>query len=84
MSKDFNKAAEEFLRSGAMDSKKDVIKNAANTAYGKSVKEMLQKGGFEQAVQQGDVNALKDSISQVLKTEDGARLLRELSKIMEN
>ena len=77
-------AAEEFFSSDGMSAKKDSIKRAADSPYGKNVKNMLEKSGFEQAVRQGNMEALKSSISSVLKTEDGERLMRELSKIMEN
>lgn len=83
MINDLSRTAEEFLRSGAFDAKKDSIKNAANTSYGKNVKQLLEKSGFEEAVKSGDINALKENITNILKTEDGSRLMRELSKIMD-
>jgi|GEM_PF-3551864 len=82
MSKDLGRSAEAFMASGAYAAKKDAIEDLASSPEGRNVKAMLSRGGFEEAVRRGDTDALKRALAGVLKTEDGARLVRELTDMM--
>ena len=44
---------------------------------------MLEAGGFEDAVRRGDTGALRASLEQVMKTESGARLVKNLKALMD-
>ena len=85
MEKDLQKAAEKFL-SGEdgkkIAGKKGEIERLAASRDGEQVRAQLQRNGFEDAVKKGDTEAMKNAISSVLKTEEGARLMRQLQSMM--
>ena len=85
MENELQKAAEKFL-SGAdgkkIAGKKGEIERLAASRDGERVKAQLQNRGFEEAVKSGDTEAMKNAISSVLKTEEGARLMRQLQNMM--
>lgn len=62
--------------------RKDDIAKAASTKDGNAVMESLQKSDIEGAIKRGDTAALKSAIEGVMKTEEGARFLRELGSIL--
>ena len=87
MADDFSKLADEFFNSptGAKFSgKKDEINSLINTPDGQKIKQMVESGDADLfgAIQNGDVNALKNTLSEILKTQEGARLARQLRKMM--
>ena len=87
MTNDYSKMADELLttENGAkLAGKKSELSKLINTPDGKSVKKMLESDGvnLKQAVQSGDVGALKETLSGILKTEEGARLAEQIMKMM--
>ena len=87
MSTDFKKAAEDFMSSGdgrKLAGKKDEIERLASSKDGETVRSILQKGGFGDAVKSGDTEAIKKAINNVVNTDAGARLLQQLQKMMGN
>ena len=56
----------------------------SSSADGESVRSMLEKGGFEDALRRGDAGALKNAVADIMKTDSGARLVRQLQALMGN
>lgn len=86
MSDNFNKAAEKFMETEdgrKISGKKKELEALADTRDGRQVKAMLQKGNLEEALSSGDTDKVKQTISNVLQTESGARLMEQLRKMME-
>ncbi len=87
MDKNLQKAAEDFMSTAEgqkIVGKKDELKNLAASEDGKEVRDILARGGFENAVKSGDTAAIKDTLNQVMGTESGSRLLKQLQKMMGN
>jgi len=86
MSTDFKKCAENLLNSesgGQVRRKKAEIQELANSPDGMKIKTMLDRNGaLSDAVENGDITALKDVLSRVLSTDEGARLAKKLSELM--
>ena len=87
MNNDYSKLADEFLGADAgakLSGKKGELKNLIDTPDGKSVKKMLESGGVDlkRAAQKGDINTLKETLSGILKTEEGARIAEQIMKMM--
>ena len=86
MNNNFDNIAGEFLsgKNGAkISAKKNQIENLAASADGQKVKAMLeQNGSIEEALSRGDMAAVKSAIVGIMKTESGARLIKNLGDIM--
>ncbi len=85
MDSDLKRAADSFL--AGEDGKKIAgkrfeIERLASSRDGEQVKSMLEAGGFEEAVRRGDAGAIRDALSGVMKTESGARLMKNLKELM--
>lgn len=63
--------------------KKKELQQLADTSDGQKVKEMLQNGGIEDALESGDTDTVKKTILGVMNTDEGARLFSQLKKMME-
>ena len=86
MSENLNKAAEKFMESEdgkKISGKKKELEALADTRDGRKVKAMLQNEKLEEALSSGDTEKVKATISGVLQTESGARLMEQLRKMME-
>ncbi len=85
MGNELKDAAEKFL-SGSdgrrISEKRGDLERIASSRDGEAVRGMLERGGFERAVERGDTEAVKSAVSEVLKTEAGARLIEQLRGIM--
>ncbi len=68
---------------GLIGKKKAELEALASSQQGMEVKEML---GGEEAVlamlEKGDIESLKSTLSQVIKTKPGAELMQRLSELM--
>ncbi len=87
MSTDFQKAAQDFMSSKdgqKLAGKKGEIERLAASKDGETVRSILQQGGFGEAVKKGDADAIRNAINNVVSTEAGSRLLRELQEMMGN
>lgn len=85
MQSDLKNAADKFLAGEdgkRLVQKKDDLQRLASSADGEKVRSMLEKGGFEDAVRRGDAGAVKDAVSDIMRTDSGARLMRELQALM--
>ncbi|MGM9522352.1 MAG: hypothetical protein ACI3VB_07740 [Oscillospiraceae bacterium] len=86
MTKDLKGAAEKFLSTEEgrkLAGRKGDIEELASSKDGEAVKSMLQKGGFEEALQKGDTDAIKNALSGVVKTDAGARLMKQLQQMLD-
>lgn len=86
MADNFNKAAEKFMASEdgkKISGKKKELEALAETQDGKKVKAMLENGNLEEALSSGNTDKVKETISSVLQTESGARLMEQLKRMME-
>ncbi|MCL2408976.1 MAG: hypothetical protein FWC96_05095 [Oscillospiraceae bacterium] len=85
MASDFKKVADEFLKSPAGSKiKKDEFGKLMASSDGKKVKQMLESGDDDlmSAVRKGDMDSLKNTLSKVLATEEGARLAGQIVKMI--
>ena len=86
MSSDFQKAAADFMSSAdgqKLAGKKAQIQRLAASSDGETVRSILNDGGFADAVQKGDTQAIKNAINNVVNTEAGSRLLSQLRQMMD-
>ena len=82
---DFKKVADEFLNSPAGSKlKKDELGKLMGSEDGQKIKKMLESDGTDLmgAVRKGDMDTLKNALSGILKTEEGARLAEQITKMM--
>lgn len=85
MDKDLKHAADSFLAGEdgkKIAGKRSEIERLASSSDGERVKAMLDSAGFEDAVRRGDTKALRDALSGVMKTDSGARLMKNLQELM--
>ena len=83
MPTDFEKLASQFLgNNSALKGKDNALKNLAETQDAQKVKQMLGNGeSVKKAIESGDNAALKDIVTNILSTKEGARLADELAKM---
>lgn len=74
---------EEIGRELERQGKTDVIKRLAESDDGLKLSRMVDAGAIEQAARNGDGDALKAMLSQVLNTAEGQRLAESVRKLME-
>ena len=87
MDSDLSKMAEQLLKTpdGAkLTEKKDDIEKLINSQEGQNVKNMLcgEESSLKKALSNGDMETLKQTLSEVLKTEDGAKLAAQIQNLM--
>lgn len=87
MAIDFNKAANDLLNTPAgskLSGKQDELNKLIDSPEGQKVKDMLsgEETNVMAALEKGDVASLKKTLSNILKTEEGARLAEQLRKMM--
>ena len=85
MEKDLKRLSDEFLSGSEgkrISGKRADIERIASSADGEKVKNMLEAGGFEDAVRRGDTKALREALDKVMKTESGSRLVKNLQELM--
>ena len=86
MESNFEKAADQVLHTPEgqrLLGKKDVLGRIAASPDGQRVKAMMEQDGkLAKAMETGDTAALRDAISGILKTEEGARLAAQLGGLM--
>jgi len=85
MANDFKKIADELLKTPAGSKlKKDEVHKILDSSDGQKVKQMLESGDTDLlgAVRNGDMDTLKNTLSGILKTEEGARLAGQIMKMM--
>lgn len=85
MENELESAARRFLdgeEGRRISNKKDDIQRIASSKDGETVKNMLEKSGFEDAFRRGDTKALRDAVAGVINTDSGARLVASLKEMM--
>lgn len=87
MATEFNKNANNMLNSPAgakLAEKKDELYRLVNSPAGQNVKNLLQKdeASIMAAVQNGDLNVLKKTLSKILSTEDGFKIAEQIRNMM--
>ncbi len=60
----------------------DKIKQIASSDEGKKIQDMFKGSEIEQAAKSGDMDSLKSAVSQLLQTDAGARLAKQISDMM--
>ncbi|MBE6948287.1 MAG: hypothetical protein E7456_00360 [Ruminococcaceae bacterium] len=60
----------------------DKIKEIAYSNEGKKIQDMFKGSEIEQAAKSGDIESLKGAVSQLLQTDAGARLAKQISEMM--
>lgn len=60
----------------------DKIKKLAASDEGKMIHQMFSGTDVEKAAKKGDIESLKGAVSQLLQTEAGARLAKQISAMM--
>ena len=87
MSKKIDHIPEGLLNSDAgrkLSAKKSELEQLANSADGQKLRQMLdgREQSLKSAMDTGDTAALKSALQEILKTDEGARLAGQLSKLM--
>lgn len=87
MAMDYNKAASDFMKTPAgekLSGKQEELGKLIDSPEGQKIKQMLS--GKEQnvmaAIENGDTAVLKQTLANILQTEEGARLAEQLKKMM--
>lgn len=67
-----------------LSSKKGEIEKLADTQDAQKVKEIVDKDSavITKAMKDGDVSSLKGALNNILKTEEGARLVKKINDMM--
>lgn len=82
MINDLSKAAENFLapnQSEILKNRQSDIQKLAESSDGAKVSSMLNESGAASALERGDTTALKNALENILKTDEGSRLYKQLS-----
>jgi len=85
MAGELNKAAEEFLSTDAgkkLAGRKDELQKLTRSSDGQQVRRMLEGRDIGAAISKGDTEVLKNTLSDIMNTEAGARLVKQLSELM--
>ncbi len=87
MANDFQNAAEKIFGekdAARISGKKNELEKLVNSSDGQKVKELLDKSGgnLQKAMESGDVETLRGTVSDILKTDAGARLYKQLNEMM--
>ena len=61
--------------------KEQELKKLADSKEGEKIKQMVDGEALQKALDEGDTAALQSTISKVLKTDEGARLLSQLEQL---
>lgn len=77
--KDLNKLSSE-LNSGRRG---ESLRRLADSDDGRALSRMVDAAAVERAAKNGDTDALRDILAQVLSTDEGKRLAQQLKKAME-
>ena len=64
--------------------KTEDLKKLAESADGQKLSRMLDGDAVEQAAKNGDSDALRSILSNVLSTQEGKRLAESIQKLMQN
>ncbi|MBQ8831378.1 MAG: hypothetical protein IJ017_07240 [Oscillospiraceae bacterium] len=70
-----------FASSDKIRGKERELTKLANSHDGEKIKQMVDGDALQKALDTGDTAALQSTISQVLKTDEGARLLSQLEQL---
>jgi len=82
---DFGKLADSLLDNSKIQkisSKQSDIEKLANSAEGKKVSELVDKKSLVQAIEKGDASVMQNAIKNIMKTEEGARLVQQINEMM--
>ena len=87
MDDDLGKMANDLLNSPAgakLNDKKSDIEKLINSQEGQNVKNMLSgdEANLKAALANGDMATLQKALTEVLKTEDGAKLAQQIQNLM--
>ena len=86
MNMKFEKTAQALFNSpggSKLSEKKGDIEKIANSADGQKLKAMLDgRGDIKSALENGDVDAMRGALSDILNTDEGARIFQKLGDIM--
>jgi len=88
MGSDMGRSAKDYLNSAAgakLAGKQAELEKLAESKDGQKVRNMLQNSGVDLAgaIEKGDTSALRLALESILRTEEGGRVVSELTKMME-
>ena len=87
MASNWEQTAETMLKSNGklnIAKKKNEIEKLANSENGKRVKQMFDGDkAVSAALKKGDMAALGSALKDILKTDEGAKLAKQLSQLMD-
>ena len=70
-----------FAQNEKIRGKERELEKLANSSDGEKIKQMVDGAFLQKALDEGDTAALQSTLSKVLKTEEGARLLSQLEQM---
>ena len=70
-----------FTSNEKIRGKERELEKLANSSDGEKIKGLVDGKKLQKALDEGDTAALQSTISQVLKTEEGARLFSQLEQL---
>lgn len=84
---DMDKLTEKLMGTSTVEklaSKKGDIKKLADTKDAQEVQKLVEKdsAAITKAMKKGDVASLKGALNNILKTEEGARLVKQINDMM--
>lgn len=74
---------EKFSRQVMDSDKAGQLNDIANSADGKKIAGMVDAGKLEEAAKTGNTQAIQAILTQVLKTDEGKRLAKSISEVMD-
>ena len=85
MGKSLEKAAADFMNSpqgSKLADNKDKLGQIANSADGQKIRSMFSAGEMRNALEQGDMEAVRAAVSRIMNTDAGARVAKSLDNLL--
>lgn len=88
MNREFEKMAQELLNSPAaskLAGRKSELEKLMQSREGRTVQSMIQgqEQQLMQAMSRGDMETLRNTVTKILQTQEGARLAEQIMKMMQ-
>jgi hypothetical protein len=80
MNNDLERTAAERVSPSELDK----IKQIASTEEGRQIRQMMNSKDIQKAAEKGDMDSLKNAVTNLLKTDAGAKLADRIAEMMNN
>ena len=80
MNNDLERSAKNMMSSADIDN----IKQIASTEEGRQIRQMMNGADIQKAAEKGDMDSLKNAVTNLLKTDAGAKLADRIAEMMNN